>query len=462
MLKQEQLESLLTRAMASQADFAEIFEEDGMNESISMLNDVVEKVNRSQKAGVGIRLYKGVQSVYGYSNQQDMDSLNQLVDDLRSGLGKEDKETTVSLHYTKIENKHPVLQDPFQTSLKEKVQLLSRLDRCAKKEDDRIVKTTSGLLSVKQHVQIANSTGRWVEDTRVRTRMVCSAYAQDEKTMQTGFYGPGASAGLEFFATTTPEAIAKEACRVALALLDAKDCPSGKMPVIIDNGFGGVIFHEACGHALEATSVSKNQSVFANKLGQQIASTKVTAIDDGTIVNGWGSENIDDEGNLQQKRVLIKDGILTSYMVDRLNGRRMHMEPTGSSRRQSYKYEPTSRMSNTYIAAGTDSFEEMFAGIKRGLYAKNMGGGSVDPQTGEFNFAVTEGYLIEDGKITVPVKGASLIGTGSEILMNIDRVSDNLKRGQGMCGSISGSIAVDVGQPAIRVSSITVGGTSNE
>ena len=151
-----------------------------------------------------------------------------------------------------------------------------------------------------------------------------------------------------------------------------------------------------------------------------------------------------------------------AYMVDRLNGRRMHMEPTGSSRRQSYKYEPTSRMSNTYIAAGTDSFEEMFAGIKRGLYAKNMGGGSVDPQTGEFNFAVTEGYLIEDGKITVPVKGASLIGTGSEILMNIDRVSDNLKRGQGMCGSISGSIAVDVGQPAIRVSSITVGGTSNE
>ena len=296
----------------------------------------------------------------------------------------------------------------------------------------------------------------------IRCRMSVSSFAQDGQNLQSGYEAPGASKGLEFFEERTPESIGKEASRIALVLLEAKDCPSGKMPVIIDNGFGGVIFHEACGHALEATSVSKNQSVFANKLGQQIASTKVTAIDDGTIVNGWGSENIDDEGNLQQKRVLIKDGILTSYMVDRLNGRRMHMEPTGSSRRQSYKYEPTSRMSNTYIAAGTDSFEEMFAGIKRGLYAKNMGGGSVDPQTGEFNFAVTEGYLIEDGKITVPVKGASLIGTGSEILMNIDRVSDNLKRGQGMCGSISGSIAVDVGQPAIRVSSITVGGTSNE
>ena len=462
MLSKEQLESLLSRAMASEADFAEIFEEDGITEGISMLNETVESVNRNQKSGVGIRLYKGVQSVYGYSNQQDMTSLESLVDDLRGGLGITDQQTSIVLIEEKIENKHPVKINPLNASLKEKVALLSRLDQSAKAVDEKIVKTTSGLTSVQQNVQISNSEGKLVKDTRIRCRMVCSAYAQDGDNMQSGFFGPGASAGLEFFDSTTPESIAQEAARVALVLLEAKDCPSGKMPVIIDNGFGGVIFHEACGHAMEATSVSKNQSVFANKLGQQIASSKVTAIDDGTIPNGWGSENIDDEGNLQQKRVLIQDGICTSYMIDRLNGRRMGMESTGSARRQSYKYEPTSRMSNTYIAAGTDSFEEMFEGIERGLYAKNMGGGSVDPQTGEFNFAVTEGYLIENGKISYPVKGASLIGSGSEILMNIDRVSDNLKRGQGMCGSISGSINVDVGQPAIRVSSITVGGTANE
>ena len=462
MLSKEQLESLLSRAMASEADFAEIFEEDGITEGISMLNETVESVNRNQKSGVGIRLYKGVQSVYGYSNQQDMTSLESLVDDLRGGLGITDQQTSIVLTEEKIENKHPVKINPLNASLKEKVALLSRLDQSAKAVDEKIVKTTSGLTSVQQNVQISNSEGKLVKDTRIRCRMVCSAYAQDGDNMQSGFFGPGASAGLEFFDSTTPESIAQEAARVALVLLEAKDCPSGKMPVIIDNGFGGVIFHEACGHAMEATSVSKNQSVFANKLGQQIASSKVTAIDDGTIPNGWGSENIDDEGNLQQKRVLIQDGICTSYMIDRLNGRRMGMESTGSARRQSYKYEPTSRMSNTYIAAGTDSFEEMFEGIERGLYAKNMGGGSVDPQTGEFNFAVTEGYLIENGKISYPVKGASLIGSGSEILMNIDRVSDNLKRGQGMCGSISGSINVDVGQPAIRVSSITVGGTANE
>ena len=462
MLSKEQLESLLSRAMASEADFAEIFEEDGITEGISMLNETVESVNRNQKSGVGIRLYKGVQSVYGYSNQQDMTSLESLVDDLRGGLGITNQQTSIVLIEEKIENKHPVKINPLNASLKEKVALLSRLDQSAKAVDEKIVKTTSGLTSVQQNVQISNSEGKLVKDTRIRCRMVCSAYAQDGDNMQSGFFGPGASAGLEFFDSTTPESIAQEASRVALVLLEAKDCPSGKMPVIIDNGFGGVIFHEACGHAMEATSVSKNQSVFANKLGQQIASSKVTAIDDGTIPNGWGSENIDDEGNLQQKRVLIQDGICTSYMIDRLNGRRMGMESTGSARRQSYKYEPTSRMSNTYIAAGTDSFEEMFEGIERGLYAKNMGGGSVDPQTGEFNFAVTEGYLIENGKISYPVKGASLIGSGSEILMNIDRVSDNLKRGQGMCGSISGSINVDVGQPAIRVSSITVGGTANE
>ena len=462
MLKKEELERLLSRAMASEADFAEIFEEDGLSEGISMLNDTVETVNRNQKSGIGIRLYKGVQSVYGYSNQQDMSSLEALVDDLRGGLGLLEKEVSISLKEVAIENRHPVQINPFDVPLKDKIALLKRVDCSAKAVDDKIQKTTTGLSSIRQNVQISNSEGRLVRDTRIRTRLVCSAYAQENENMQSGFYGPGASAGLEFYEDVTPESIGQEASRVALVLLEAKDCPSGKMPVIIDNGFGGVIFHEACGHAMEATSVAKNQSVFANKIGQQIASTKVTAIDDGTIPNAWGSENIDDEGNLQEKRVLIKDGICTSYMIDRLNARRMGCQSTGSARRQSYKYEPTSRMSNTYIAAGTDSFEEMFEGIEKGLYAKNMGGGSVDPQTGEFNFAVTEGYLIENGKITVPVKGASLIGTGSEILMNIDRVSDNLSRGQGMCGSISGSIAVDVGQPAIRVSSITVGGTSNE
>lgn len=462
MLKQEQLEQLLTRAMQSNADFAEIFEEEGTNEGISMLNDKVESVNRNYKAGIGIRLYQGVQSVYGYSNQMDAASLQALVDDLRDALGRKQVDISVSLKEEIIENRHPVQIDPIDAPLQEKVALLQRADQAAKAVDEKIVKTQTGLSSVRQHVQISNSEGKLVRDTRIRTRLRVSAYAQQDEDMQSGFDAPGASKGLEFFEEATPESIGQEASRIALVLLEAKDCPSGKMPVVIDNGFGGVIFHEACGHALEATAVAKNQSVFAGKQGQQIASPKVTAYDDGTIPNAWGSENIDDEGNLQQRRCLIENGILKTYMIDRLNGRRMGLSSTGSSRRQSYKYEPTSRMSNTFIAAGQDSFEDMIGSIKKGLYAKKMGGGSVNPQTGEFNFAVNEGYLIENGQITIPVKGASLIGTGAEILMNIDMVGTNLERGTGMCGASSGSIPTDVGQPAIRVSSITVGGTANE
>ena len=459
MLSKESLELLLSRAMESEADFAEIFEEETTNESISMLNGKVEDVNKVLRSGIGVRLYKNVQSVYGYTNELDMTSLTNLIDELKEAFGSVENKRSVQLTYEEIENKHPVKIDPIQANLEDKAALMKR---ACKTEDKRIVKVQVNMLNVKQHVQISNSNGKLVQDTRIRTRMPVTAYAQDEKSMQSGFEGPGASMGLEFYDTTQPEDIAKEAARIALVMLEAKDCPSGKMPVVIDNGFGGVIFHEACGHALEASAVSKDQSVFTNKLNTKIASDCVTAIDDGTIPNAWGSQNVDDEGNPQQKRVLIKDGELTSYMIDTLNGRRMNMASTGSSRRQSYKYEPTSRMSNTYIAAGKDKFEDLFKGIKKGLYAKKMGGGSVNPQTGEFNFAVNEGYMIIDGKITYPVKGASLIGNGAEILMNIDKVSDNLKRAQGMCGASSGNIPTDVGQPAIRVSSITVGGTVNE
>lgn len=241
-------------------------------------------------------------------------------------------------------------------------------------------------------------------------------------------------------------------------MLHAEECPSGKMTVVIGNGFGGVIFHEACGHGLEATSVSKELSIFSNKLGQKIASDIVNAVDDGTIEGGWGSGNIDDEGIPTHRTVLIENGILKNYLIDSFNGRRMHMEGNGATRRESYQFEPTSRMSNTFLLPGKETPEEIIAETEYGLYAKSLGGGSVNPTTGDFNFAVTEGYLIENGKVTRPVKGATLIGNGADILMKIDRIGNDLERAQGMCGSASGSIPVDVGQPTIRVQDITVGG----
>lgn len=464
MLSRDQLQTLLSRAMRSEADFAEIFEEETRRESFSLVNEDVEDINRTIKAGAGIRLYKGTSSVYGYTDEMEMTVLEELVDDLRGALGLREEGKLVILDAPSIARQNsPVVNDPFQASDEQKIGLVRQAVQAALDADERVFKATGGLAAVSQDVQIANSDGLFVQDHRARTRMSASAFAREGDNIQSGSSAPGASTGLEYFVDSrSPEAIGKEAARVATVLLKAKKAPSGVMPVIIDNGFGGVIFHEACGHSLEATGVAKNQSVFAGKKGQKIASSKVTAIDDGTIPNAWGSQNVDDEGNPQQKRVLIENGVLTQYMVDRLNGRRMKEVSSGSGRRESYRYEPTSRMSNTYIAPGTDKKEDMFRDIEFGLYCRSMGGGSVNPNTGEFNFGVNEGYLIENGKITDPVIGAMLIGSGAEILQNIDMVSDNLELAPGMCGSVSGSIPTNVGQPAIRVSSITVGGTESE
>ncbi len=462
MLSKTKLEEYLSLCMRSEADLAEIYQEDELSENIRMLGEEVETVSRTQVAGIGIRLYKGVQTVYGFSNSEDEDKLLPIIRDLCAGLGAKPEGKAVTLEERIVPNRHSAQTDFETTPLEEKVELVARAIRAAKAADERIVKVQGQLQNVKQKVRIANSDGLLKDDLRVRTRMFIEAFAQEGDNMQDGSCTPGCGEGLEYWEEMKPEEVGSEAARVALVMLRAKDCPSGKMPVVIDNGFGGVIFHEACGHALEASAIALGQSVFCGKLGQQIASSVVSAVDDGTIQRAWGSENIDDEGTPQRRRVLIENGILKSYMVDRLNGRRMGAESTGSSRRQSYKFEPTSRMSNTFICPGTDSFESLFEGIEKGLYAKRMGGGSVNPTTGEFNFAVREGYLIENGKITDPVKGASLIGRGNEILWNIDKVSDNLSRGQGMCGAASGSIPTDVGQPALRVSSITVGGTANE
>jgi TldD protein len=288
--------------------------------------------------------------------------------------------------------------------------------------------------------------------------MAVNAIASAGGENQSGSASPGRGMGLEVFELFPPKEIGVSAAKQAITNLTADYCPAGQMTVAIENGFGGVIFHEACGHSLEATSVGTGRSQMCGKLGQKIANEKVTAIDDGTIPNAWGSVNIDDEGHPTQKNILIENGILKSYMIDRLGSRRMGMPMSGNGRRESYLYEPTSRMTNTYIANGPDKNEDIIASIEYGLYAKSMGGGSVNPLTGAFNFAVNEGYIVRNGKICEAVRGASLVGTGSQILQDIDMVCQNLDTAQGMYGSASGSVPTDVGQPLIRVSKITVGG----
>ena len=458
MLEERIVKHTLEAALETGGDFAEVFVEENRKSSISMANGKVDKALSGIDYGVGVRIFNGTNAIYAYTNDTSEENLLKTAREAAAAMKKEQGGRVMNFDKQYPKSVHTIRIPPQEVKKKEKVDILRQASQAAFSYDPLITQTRAGYLDNYQHVLIANSQGLWKEDTRVRSRFTIEAVASSETEKQSGHFSPGGQEGFELFERIHPEELAKEAARTAVTMLKAKPCPSGNMTVVIDNGFGGVIFHEACGHSLEATAVAKNASVFAGRLGEQIASPVVTAIDDGTIPNGWGSENIDDEGTPSRKNVLIENGILKSYMVDKLNGIKMGMEPTGSARRESYRYAPTSRMTNTYIAAGNSKPEEIIANTEFGLYAKQMGGGSVDPATGVFNFAVLEGYFIRNGKIAEPVRGATLIGKGSEVLMKIDMVGDNLARAQGMCGSISGSLPVDVGQPMIRVTEMTVGG----
>lgn len=450
---------VLEVAISGGADFAEIFCQTSRSNNVTLVDGKIEKIADNVLSGVGIRAFLGTQTVYASTCDISVEGLMKCAKSVSDVISSTRKLGSFVLSERVFPNIHPVLVEPVNAAMRQKVDLLRAGCDAARGYDARIAQVQGTLACVDRHIWIANTEGLFTSDRHIRTRMAISSVASEGNENQSGSCSPGRGMGLEMFDTVIrPEDIGKEASRQAIVNLGATYCPAGQMTVAIENGFGGVIFHEACGHSLEATSVGIGMSQMCGKLGQKIANEKVTAIDDGTIANAWGSVNIDDEGNPTKRNVLIENGVLKSYMVDRLGSRRMGMPMTGNSRRQDYNFEPTSRMTNTFIDNGPDKNEDIIASMEYGLYAKQMGGGSVHPLTGDFNFAVSEGYIVRNGKICEAVRGASLIGKGSDILMNIDMVGQNLATGQGMCGSSSGSVPTDVGQPLIRVSKITVGG----
>lgn len=460
MITQATCSLVLSRALSRGGMFAEIFFEDSRRFSMTLRSGKIENAAITHPCGAGIRVYDALRSIYVYTCDVSEAGLLRAAGRAAAAVTQSRAEgRDIALTPRDTPNLHPVLQPVLDTPTERRAQVLRAVDGAARAVDSRITQVTASLTAREQHVIIANSEGLYTGDTRVYTHLACSAVASDGAENQTGTDNPGALMGFELFETRVdPEAVGLKAAKTAVTMLTAPYCRAGEMPVVIAGGFGGVIFHEACGHSLEATSVAPGMSEFCGKLGQQIAAPCVTAIDDGTMPNEWGSENIDDEGTPTTRLTLIENGVLRHYMVDRLNGLKMGMAPTGNARRESYAYAPTSRMRNTYIAPGTDDEEEMIRTMGDGLYAAQMGGGSVNPATGEFNFAVQEGYLVQDGRITTPVRGASLIGKGAQILMRIDRVGKTMTMGQGMCGSLSGSVPTNVGQPTLRVSRLTVGG----
>ncbi|OUR94133.1 peptidase C69 [Halobacteriovorax marinus] len=442
------------------ADFCEIYVEKHNSTNISILSSKVHEIKSGIDFGIGIRLIYGTKVLYGYTNKSDKEELLRITRALAAQDQRDAIATGLALNFIKNVDYHTVKNGLSSTNVntEQKIQYLLQIDQAARAQSDKISQVNCGAFQRLQNIEIFNSEGLHITDTRNYARLMANAIASDGSEQSTGYEAPGALSGWEFIENIDPKELGTNVSKQALIKLTADDCPAGKMPVVIDSGFGGVIFHEACGHSLETTSVQKKASVFWDKMDQMIANPAVSAVDDGTMKNYWGSINIDDEGMETKKTQLIKDGKLTSFLVDKVGAMKTGYERTGSGRRQSYKFAPASRMRNTYIEPGDHSLEEIIATIDNGIYCKKMGGGSVNPGTGEFNFSAQESYLIKNGKIDRPLKGATLIGSGSDILQKISMVGNNLELAAGMCGSVSGAIPTSVGQAALKVDEILVGG----
>lgn len=458
MLNKQLVKDILQAATSTGGDFAEVYIENKYNTGLGMLGGKLERIMTGRDFGVGIRIFNGTNSVYAYSNDVSPSALIKVAKEAAMTISGVPKDMNLSLVSKSIDELHRIEKNPIDIPVSQKIDLMRKGYSAAVGYDASINQVNINYLDYKKDIIVANTEGLWAEDTRIRTRYYVTSIAEHNGVMQTGSASKGASMGFELFDKYDVETIAKEAARIAVTMSKAGYAPSGKMPVVLDNAFGGVIFHEACGHGLEATAIAKGTSVYNGKLGEQIASSVVNAVDDGTIPNGWGSSNISDEGEDVTRNSLIENGVLKGYMIDKLGGIRMGMPSTGAGRRESYKFAPTSRMTNTFILGGEDRFEDMISSIDNGLYAKTLGGGSVNTSTGEFNFNVQEGYMVSNGVIGEPVRGATLIGTGLEVLKRIEMISDNFESGEGMCGSISGSIPAGLGQPALKVSELIVGG----
>lgn len=458
MIDKKVIQEALAVAMSTGGDFAELFIEDRTSLGISMMKGIVENSLSGRDFGIGLRIFRGLNSIYTYMSGNDSAVLIELARRAAGAISGVPRDYSRDLTVKPMVNNHFIKISPSDVEIKKKVDLMRTGSNAAFEYSDLISQVVVNYNDHRQNIVIANTDGLYAQDERVRTRYYLTAVASDQGKMETGNDSMGRMMGFEMFDDIDCADFGRETARSATVMIHAANSPSGKFPIVMENKFGGVIFHEACGHGLEATSAAKGNTVYSNKIGQMIASPLVSAVDDGTLPNSWGSLNIDDEGSPTQRNLLIDKGILKTYMVDRLNGLRMKMDPTGSSRRQNYRFAPTSRMTNTYILDGESSHESLFEDVELGLYAAKLGGGQVNPSNGEFNFSVQEGYLIKDGKIADPVKGATLVGTGIEVLEKIDKVSNTFGSAEGMCGSISGSLPVCVGQPALRVSSLTVGG----
>ena len=450
---------VLERALRRGGDFAEVYAEERTSFSLRLEDGKIEDVASGEDRGASVRVVKGATTSFGYTDALDEASLFGLAERLAASLGGAPGEAAV-LAVVEAPRVHAVRVAFTDVDAGAKADVLRAVDQAARQRSAEVRQVASGYSEGRQRVWIANSRGTFATDDRSRVVLSLTVVAQRDGNIQIGRETLAHHGGYELIADADVQRFAEETTDKAIVMLGAEPSPAGRMPVVLANGFGGVLFHEACGHGLEADFILKNTSIWAGRLGQRVAAPFVTAYDDGVSAGMWGSATFDDEGTASQKTAVIQDGILTAYLTDLLRGERLGMPSTGNGRRQSFRHLPYPRMTNTYFGAGQGTAADLIADTPRAFYARSLAGGQVDPATGDFVFGVSEGYLIEQGRIGPAVKGATLIGNGAEVLLAIDAVADDLDLKAGMCGKEGQSVPVGTGQPTVRLRELTVGGTS--
>lgn len=463
-ITENQLQDIVGKILGHAVDNADLYFQSSRSESWVLEDGIIKEGSYHIDRGVGVRAISGEKTGYAYSDDILLPALEQAAQAAGS-IAKHGNQGKIKVWGQQRPEQHLYLPlDPLVTlSEQDKLALLHEVNALARSLDPRITQVSVSLVGVQDIILIVSSDGSLAADVRPLVRMNVSVIAEQGKQREQGFAGGGGRTGYDFFKESEQAlGFARDAVRQALLNLDAAPAPAGTMPVVLGPGWPGVLLHEAIGHGLEGDFNRKGSSAFSGRIGERVASPGCTVVDDGAMPNRRGSLNIDDEGTPSQRTMLIEKGILKGYMQDKLNARLMGVEPTGNGRRESYAHAPMPRMTNTYMLPGPYAPQEIIASVEKGLYAVNFAGGQVDITSGKFVFSACEAYLIENGKVTRPVKGATLVGNGPDVLTRVSMIGNDLKldSGIGVCGKDGQSVAVGVGQPTVKIDSLTVGGTS--
>jgi TldD protein len=461
-LNDKDVERYLGAALSAGGDYADLYFEYVNSTALSVDESMVKSASQGISAGVGVRVVAGERTGYAYTDDLAPEKILHAAKTAALIASGPAKTPIVDLKEHRRHDLYPVGLSSVDTDIQQKLKLVMRADAAARAYDSRVKEVRASYADELKRMLVIASDGTFAEDVQPLTRMSVFVIAKSGENSARGTAGGGGRYALDFFTTEkTPEHFATEAARQAIIQLDARPCPAGDMEVVLGPGWPGILLHEAIGHGLEADFNRKKTSAFAGLLGKRVASDKCTVVDNGTVPGRRGSLNVDDEGNSTSNTVLIENGILKGYISDKLSSRLMGLPNTGNGRRESFEHIPMPRMTNTYMLAGQDSPEDIIRSVKRGLYAVNFGGGQVDITNGKFVFSASEAYLIEDGKITAPVKDATLIGNGPDVLTRVSMVGNDLQmdEGVGTCGKDGQSVPVGVGIPTLKVDRMTVGGT---